>query len=71
MLYSDALKDRPAVIFAESSDVRNEPTLQGETVFILHEGTKVQVLDQDDEWLRIRLVDGKDGWILRDDLKEL
>ena len=71
MLYSDAVKDRPAIVFAESTEVRNEPTLQGEAIFILHEGTKVQVLDDDGDWLRIRLVDGKDGWILESDLREL
>lgn len=71
LLYSDAAGDRPAIIFSESAEVRNEPRLKGESVFILHEGTKVQVIDQDGEWFRVRIADGKDGWIPMDNLKEL
>jgi len=38
---------------------------QGSTeLFIVHEGTKVRVLDTDGDWNKIELVDGKQGWIL-------
>ena len=42
-----------------------------EVVFILHEGTKVQIIEQDDNWVRIKLVNGKDGWLPTTDLKPL
>jgi hypothetical protein len=71
MTASDAAKDRPAIIFSESVDVRDAPSVSGEVSFVLHEGTKVQVLDEDAEWVRIKLADGKDGWILVSALKEL
>lgn len=69
--YNEAMKKNPAIIFAESSEVRSEPNLGSETAFTLHEGTKVQITIKEDDWARISLVDGKDGWIPLSDLKEL
>lgn len=69
--YSDAVNDKPAIIFSESVDVKDAPSVGGEISFVIHEGTKVQILDQDAEWVRIKLADGKDGWILSSALKEL
>ena len=69
--YNDFTKNNPAIIFAESTEVKNGPTIGSEVAFVLHEGTKVQILERDNDWARIQLADGKDGWILVDDIKEL
>jgi len=69
--FSDTKNDRPAIIFAESIEIKSEPNLGSEVAFILHEGTKVQVVAQDTEWVRIVIADGKDGWIPVTDIKEL
>ncbi|WP_299059046.1 SH3 domain-containing protein [uncultured Polaribacter sp.] len=60
-----------AIVFAEKTDVRNAPTLNSEEVFTLHEGTKVLVLDAIDNWKKIKIADGKIGWIIREKIKEL
>ena len=60
-----------AIIFAEKTEVRNAPTLNSEKVFTLHEGTKVNVLDRVDHWEKIKIADGKIGWIDSNDLKLL
>ena len=62
---------RFAIIFAESSQVRSEPLSRSEVSFRLHEGTKVKITEQDNEWVRIEIADGKEGWMLKNDLKEL
>ncbi|MFT4698836.1 MAG: tetratricopeptide (TPR) repeat protein [Flavobacteriaceae bacterium] len=69
--YNEAMKKNPAIVFSESTEVKSEPNLGSEAVFTLHEGTKVQIIIKEDDWARIRLVDGKDGWIPLSDLKEL
>jgi len=71
MTYSDDQKNNPAVIFSEKVEVKDAPSVGGEVNFVIHEGTKVQILDRDDEWVRVRLEDGKDGWVPLSDLKEL
>ena len=60
-----------AIIFSPKVNVNNAPTLNSETVFELHEGTKVTVLDNVDNWRKIKLADGKTGWIALENLKML
>lgn len=55
--------NQPAIIFSEKAVIKNAPTFNSEDVFILHEGTKVEVLDTVDDWYKIKLVDGKIGWV--------
>jgi tetratricopeptide (TPR) repeat protein len=61
---------KEAIVFAEESEVRNAPTFNSEEVFVLHEGTKVFVLDAVDDWKKIQLADGKQGWIIASEVQE-
>ena len=69
--YEDAINNNPAIIFAESTDVREAPNLRSEISFMLHEGTKVQILERDVDWGLVEIANGKEGWIPLTDLKEL
>ena len=69
--YHFAKNNKEAIIYATKTSVKNEPTLQANDIFTLHEGTKVTVLDSVDNWKKIKLADGKIGWILSNELKEL
>ena len=60
-----------AIVFAGSTAVKSEPNTQGEAVFTLHEGTKVKVVEHLDNWSKIKLADGKIGWVLGSDIKLL
>ena len=62
---------KTAIIFESVTDIKNAPTFNSDTVFQLHEGTKVEVLDVIDDWKKIKLVDGKIGWIVAENLKEI
>lgn len=69
--YQAYQKDNPAVIFAREVPVRSEPNERGEAIFLLHEGTKVQVEDSLDTWQKIELADGQVGWIPAEALRLL
>jgi len=69
--YSFSKNNKEAIVFAETSTVKNAPTFNSEEVFILHEGAKVIVLDALDTWKKIKLVDGKQGWINAKEIKEI
>ncbi|MGB0892263.1 MAG: SH3 domain-containing protein [Flavobacteriaceae bacterium] len=69
--YNFSKNNIEAIIFAEKSEVKNAPTFNSEDVFTLHEGTKVKVLDAVDNWKKIKLADGKIGWIIASELKVL
>ncbi|MGB3344750.1 MAG: SH3 domain-containing protein [Aequorivita sp.] len=71
LTYSDYSKNQSAIIFASEIEVKTEPSMGSSNAFVLHEGTKVQIIAQDGNWYRIALADGKDGWIPSSDLKQL
>lgn len=60
-----------AIVFAEQTKVLSEPKKTADEAFILHEGTKVAVLESNDTWTKIMIADGKRGWILDKDIKKL
>ncbi len=69
--YDTVQKNRTAIVFVDKVEIKNAPSTSSETVFELHEGTKVVILDELESWKKIKIVDGKIGWIYMDDLKEI
>lgn len=64
-------KKNPAIVFAQEVSVKNGPNNQSEELFKLHEGTKVQVLESFEDWEKVKLADGKTGWLLNKEIKTL
>lgn len=60
-----------AVVFAEEAPVRSEPNLRSDELFLLHEGTKIEVLETFQDWVRLELANGAVGWIGKNDVKLL
>lgn len=52
-----------AIVLAPVSTVKSSPDVSGNTLFILHEGTKVGLKEKIGEWTRVELSDGRQGWI--------
>ena len=53
-----------AIVVTPSVTVRSTPSESGTSLFILHEGRKVEIKDNSmREWKEIKLEDGKVGWI--------
>jgi SH3-like domain-containing protein len=51
------------IIFPSSVTVKSSPDVSGTDLFILHEGVKVEILDLVEKWRKIKLADGKIGWL--------
>ena len=53
-----------AVVMSSSVVVKSTPNESGTDLFVLHEGTRVEIIDDSmKEWKEIRLADGKVGWM--------
>lgn len=53
-----------AVVVATETAVKSTPAQNGTNLFMLHEGTKVEITDDSmKDWKEVRLPDGKEGWI--------
>lgn len=60
-----------AIIFSPAAEVKNAPTKSSDIYFELHEGTKVLILETLDNWKKIKIADGKMGWIDTAAIKEI
>jgi len=59
----EATDDSQAIIMAAKVDVRSEPREGATALFVLHEGTKVLVLQEENGWYEVRLPNGSVGWM--------
>ena len=59
-----------AIVMRPVSSVKSSPAAESSTdLFILHEGTKVKILDEVGDWRNISLADGRQGWMLSSDME--
>ena len=59
------------IVLVPVSNVKSAPNSTGGNLFILHEGTKVEILERVGQWSRIELSDGRQGWIESEDFEEI
>lgn len=52
-----------AILMVANVNVKSAPDANGNDIFTIHEGIKLELCDQVGSWTKIRLADGKVGWI--------
>jgi len=57
-----------AIILQKEVKIMNEPNVSATTKFRLHEGTKVRVVENNGDWMLIKLENGNEGWLKSLDL---
>jgi tetratricopeptide (TPR) repeat protein len=62
-LFTNAVVVEPAVT------VKASPDESSNDAFIIHEGLKIQIDDKVSDWYKIRLADGKIGWLRYSEIK--
>lgn len=60
-----------AIIFSESVYVKSSPDDKSTDLFILHEGTKVKIVDYVGNWFKVVLMNGNTGWMLKESVKQI
>jgi tetratricopeptide (TPR) repeat protein len=60
---SDINRGDLAIVTAQIVTVKNSPDIKSSDAFVLHGGVKLQVIDRYATWAKIRLADGKVGWM--------
>jgi SH3-like domain-containing protein len=69
--HRDIVNPDSGIILAPSVVVRSSPSASGTELFILHEGTKIKVNEEVSGWQNVKLIDGREGWILVDDFESI
>ncbi len=60
-----------AIVMSDVANIKAAPDSKGNDLFVLHKGLRVQVLDSVNRWRKIRLADGKIGWIPEEDCESI
>lgn len=59
----EMLDDTQAVVMSVSAAVKSSPDKSATDLFVLHEGTLVEITGRLDNWCEITIADGKKGWL--------
>ena len=59
------------VVVEQSVTAKTSPDSQSGDAFIIHEGLKVNLEDKLDQWVKIKLADGKVGWVENNSVEKI
>ncbi|MGD9978395.1 MAG: tetratricopeptide repeat protein [Bacteroidales bacterium] len=76
LMFSVSLKNRAinqneAIVFAPVVSVKSSPDNSGKDLFILHAGTKVELVRPLGDWYEVKIADGNKGWLLKSDFQRI
>lgn len=68
----DYMQTDDAIVMRPVTSVKSSPSAEAsKDLFILHEGTKVKIIDEVGTWNNIELADGRQGWIPSSDIETI
>lgn len=56
---------------SQSTYIKSSPDDKGTNLFQLHEGTKITVTDELQDWKKIRIPNGNEGWVRTRDIEQI
>jgi len=68
--YSENLRT-DAIVMSSTAYVRSEPNDASPELFVLHEGTKAEIINLEGNYFFITLADGNKGWIEQTDIERI
>ena len=69
--YVNTREHNEAIVFTPTITVKSSPTMNAVDLFVIHEGTKVRVLDEVNDWVKIRIPNGSIGWLPAHSVKRI
>lgn len=67
--YTDAHRSDEAIVMSTVVNVKNSPDDRSSDAFVIHAGLKVQLIDRLGNWTKVRLADGKVGWLAEKEIE--
>ncbi|NEQ50751.1 MAG: tetratricopeptide repeat protein [Leptolyngbya sp. SIO3F4] len=61
--YKALTEANAAIVFDPTVTVKSEPDEKSTQLFVVHEGSKVELLEEANGWYKISLADGNIGWL--------
>lgn len=60
-----------AIVFDPTITIKSSPNQLGKDLFVIHEGTKVNILGEMRGWCNIKIANGSSGWLPEGSLKRI
>ncbi len=61
--HTSQIEQAQAIVFSPSVTVKSSPNPNGVDLFVIHEGTKIHIIDKVGLWCEIKIANGSIGWI--------
>jgi len=61
--YNNIMHRKEAIIFSPTVTIKSSPDEKSVDLFVLHEGAKVELIDNIGTWYEIRIANGSVGWL--------
>lgn len=61
--YHSIKQSSEGIIFEPTVNVKSSPENNSQDIFVIHEGTKVQITDKVGTWIEVKIANGSDGWV--------
>ncbi|MBQ5691716.1 MAG: tetratricopeptide repeat protein [Alistipes sp.] len=68
---NDILTEDEAIVMSSAISVKSSPDRSATDLFVLHEGTKLRIVAEFDEWVEVVIADGKKGWTERKNIETI
>jgi tetratricopeptide (TPR) repeat protein len=69
--YQHLLNQKEAIVFTPTITVKSSPNPNSVDLFVIHEGSKVEIRDKVGSWYEIRIANGSVGWLPESSLKSI
>ncbi len=67
--FNTSIEQNEAIVFTSSITVKSSPTQNAVDLFVIHEGTKVKIIDKINNWVEIKIQNGSIGWLPEKSIK--
>ncbi len=68
---SNEVNSRSAIVMAKEAALRSAPDENGTEIMTLHEGVKTEIETSLGDWFKVRLPNGEEGWILKNEVEKI
>jgi tetratricopeptide (TPR) repeat protein len=69
--YNEVVNRKEAIVFSPTVTIKSSPDEKSVDLFVLHEGAKVELIDNIGTWYEIRIANGSVGWLISSSVEKI
>ncbi len=65
------IENKHAIVMSPIVNAKSTPSKSGGDLFVIHEGLKVTITDELNEWIEVQIPNGEKGWVLYQTIEKI